>query len=109
MGYLEICCLYFKYLVIFFRALSIFDLFNIIFAGKCALYELMFLTSRFKKNFRCKTFYIPDIIWDILFKGFMYIDGMGREEGGGFRMGNTCIPVADSFWYLAKLIQLCKV
>ena len=35
--------------------------------------------------------------------------GMGREEGGGFRMGNTCIPVADSFWYLAKLIQLCKV
>ena len=36
-------------------------------------------------------------------------DGMGRDEGGGFRMGNTCIPVADSFWYLAKLIQLCKV
>ena len=35
--------------------------------------------------------------------------GMGREEGGGFRMGNTCIPVADSFWYLAKLIQFCKV
>jgi len=24
-------------------------------------------------------------------------DGMGREEGGRFRMGNTCIPVADSF------------
>ena len=24
-------------------------------------------------------------------------DGMGREEGGGFSMGNTCIPVADSF------------
>ena len=24
-------------------------------------------------------------------------EGMGREEGGGFRMGNTCIPVADSF------------
>ena len=23
--------------------------------------------------------------------------GMGREEGGGFRMGNTCIPVAESF------------
>ena len=22
---------------------------------------------------------------------------MKREEGGGFRMGNTCIPVADSF------------
>ena len=24
-------------------------------------------------------------------------DRMGREEGGGFRMGNTYIPVADSF------------
>ena len=24
-------------------------------------------------------------------------DGMGREEGGGFRMGSTCIPVVDSF------------
>ena len=24
---------------------------------------------------------------------------MGREEGGGFRMGNTCIPVVDSFRY----------
>ena len=24
-------------------------------------------------------------------------------------MGNTCTPVADSFWYMAKLIQYCKV
>jgi len=24
-------------------------------------------------------------------------DGMGREEGGGFRRGSTCIPVMDSF------------
>ena len=23
-------------------------------------------------------------------------DGTGKEVGGGFRMGNTCIPVADS-------------
>ena len=23
------------------------------------------------------------------------MDGMGREVGGGFRMGNTCTPVAD--------------
>ena len=30
-------------------------------------------------------------------------------EGGGFRMGNTCIPVADSFRYMAKTIQYCKV
>ena len=32
---------------------------------------------------------------------------MGREEGGGFRMGNTCIPVADLFQCLAKPIQHC--
>ena len=33
------------------------------------------------------------------------------EEGGGraFRMGNTCIPVADSCWCMAKPIQYCKV
>ena len=30
-------------------------------------------------------------------------------EGGGFRMGNTGIPVADSFRCLAKLIQCCKI
>ena len=35
--------------------------------------------------------------------------GMGREEGGGFRMGNICIPVVDSFQYLAKPIQYCKI
>ena len=33
----------------------------------------------------------------------------GREEGGGFRMGNTCVPVADSFCYMAKPTQYCKV
>jgi len=40
--------------------------------------------------------------------GMTQRDGMGREDGGGFRMGNTCIPVADSFWYMAKPIQYCK-
>ena len=29
--------------------------------------------------------------------GMTQRDGMGREEGGEFGMGNTCIPVADSF------------
>ena len=29
----------------------------------------------------------------------------GYREDGGFMMGNTGIPVADSFRYLAKLIQ----
>ena len=26
-----------------------------------------------------------------------------------FRMGNTCTPMADSCWYVAKPIQYCKV
>ena len=35
----------------------------------------------------------------------------GYGEGGGrtFRMGTTCMPVADSFRYMAEPIQYCKV
>ena len=29
-------------------------------------------------------------------------DGMERQVGGGFRMGNTCTPVADSYQCMAK-------
>ena len=29
--------------------------------------------------------------------GMTQREGMGREEGGGFRMGSTGIPVVDSF------------
>ena len=28
--------------------------------------------------------------------GMTLRDGMGREEGRGFRMGNTCTPMVDS-------------
>ena len=31
-----------------------------------------------------------------------YLVGMGRVVGGGFRMGNTCTPVADSCQCMAK-------
>ena len=34
-------------------------------------------------------------------------DGEGGERG--FRMGNTCTPVADSCSCMAKPIQYCKV
>ena len=37
-----------------------------------------------------------------------YGEGMGREERGGFRMGNTCMPVADSFLYMAEPINIVK-
>ena len=41
--------------------------------------------------------------------GMTQRDGMGREVGGEFRMGNTCTPVADPCQYMAKPIQYCKV
>ena len=34
---------------------------------------------------------------------------MGREVGGGFRMGDTCTPMADSCQRMAKPPQYCKV
>jgi len=34
--------------------------------------------------------------------GMTLRDGMGREVGGGFRMGNTCTPMADSRQCMAK-------
>ena len=33
---------------------------------------------------------------------------VGREVGGEFRMGNTCIPVADSFRYLENQYNIVK-
>ena len=34
---------------------------------------------------------------------------MGRAVEGGFRMGNTCIPMADSCHCMAKPLHYCKV
>ena len=33
-------------------------------------------------------------------------DGMGREVGGGFRMGNTCKSMADSYQCMTKTTAL---
>ena len=41
--------------------------------------------------------------------GMTQRDGMGREVGGRFRMGNTCTPMVDSCQCMAKPIQYCKV
>ena len=41
--------------------------------------------------------------------GMTQRDGMGRELGVGYRMGNTCTPMADSSQCMAKPIQYCKV
>ena len=34
---------------------------------------------------------------------------MGREVGGGFKMGNTGTPMANSHQCMAKPLQYCKV
>jgi len=34
--------------------------------------------------------------------GLTQSDGMGREVGEGFKMGNTCKPMADSYQCMAK-------
>ena len=45
-------------------------------------------------------------------QGLMHWDdperGMGREVGGGFRMGNTCTPMVDSCQCMAKPIPKKK-
>ena len=40
--------------------------------------------------------------------GMTQRDGMGREVGGGFRIGNTCTPVMDSCQCMAKPILWSK-
>ena len=40
--------------------------------------------------------------------GMTQRDGMGREVGGGFRMGNTCKSMADSCQYMAKTTAAAK-
>ena len=41
--------------------------------------------------------------------GMTLRDGMGREVGGGFRMGDTCIPMADSCECMAKTITILYI
>ena len=62
----------------------------------------------------CKLSYVkritsPSSMHDTVCSGMTQRDGMGREVGAGFRMGNTCTPVADSCECMAKPIQYCKV
>ena len=38
----------------------------------------------------------PGLIQDAWGTGMTWRDGTGREVGRGFRMGNMCMPVADS-------------
>ena len=33
-------------------------------------------------------------------------NGMGKDVGGGFRMGNSCTPMADSWECMAELTTI---
>ena len=48
----------------------------------------------------------PDSMHETGYSGLVHWDedGMGREAGGGFWMGNRCAPVADSC--LAKVTAI---
>ena len=39
----------------------------------------------------------------------MFLVVRKEQMGGGFRIGNSCTPVADSCQCMAKPIQYCKV
>ena len=51
----------------------------------------MYIVKIFYNTPKSKTRHLHKIRFE------MKMDGMGREEGGGFRMGNTCIPT-PVFW-----------
>ena len=75
---------------------------------------LKFSIEFIKKHYQTWTgnsFHSPGSMQDTGCLGLVHWDDPegGYGEGGGFRMGNTGITVADSFRYLAKLIQYCKV
>ena len=64
------------------------------------MYNIMYETSR-QSRFNARYGCLGLVHWDDP-------EGWYGEEGG-FSMRNTCIPVEDSFWYMAKPIQYCKV
>ena len=56
----------------------------------------------------CKLSYVkritsPSSMHDTVCSGMTQRDGMGREVGEGFRMGDTCTPMDDS---MAKLTTI---
>ena len=66
----------------------------------------------------CKLSYVkritsPGLMHDIGCSGLVHWDDperwMGREVGGGFRMGNTCTPMEDLSQCMVKPVQCYKV
>ena len=65
----------------------------------------MILENAYKKRIAS-----PGFMQDTGCLGLVHWDGPEGWYGeGGFRIGNTCTPVADSYWCMAKPIQYCKV
>ena len=51
----------------------------------------------------------PGLMHDTGCSGLVHWDDPEGWDGGGFRMGNICTPMADSSQCMAKPIQYCKV
>ena len=53
----------------------------------------------------------PGSMQDTGRSGLVHWDDPEGEDGvgGRFKMGNTCTPMVDSYQYMAKAIQYCKV
>ena len=53
----------------------------------------------------------PGLRHDTGCSGLVHWDDPEGEDGvgGRFKMGNTCTPMVDSYQYMAKAIQYCKV
>ena len=82
----------------FWRAIN-----NVSLKSKCLLFNISF--CQYFENYTdfCVSFAQGSCT------GMTQKDGMGREVGWGFRMGNTCASVVDSCWCMGKSIQYCKV
>jgi len=93
-----------------------------IFSSVCqnSLWLWILVTTEYLKSLKMtfSKFHIYALVYciGVFLSGFLGLvhwddpEGWYREGGGwGYRMGNTCIPVADSCWYMAKPIQYCKV
>ena len=62
----------------------------------------------------CKLSYVkqiasPGLMHETGCSGLVHRFALGREVEEGFRMGNTCTPMVDSYQCMAKPTQCCKV
>ena len=70
---------------------------------------LLHLISIVSKPLHIPKCFLIDKLSSHIFPYSIIRDGTGWEVGGGFRIGNMRIPMADSRWCVAEPTQYCKV